>query len=151
LRRYFLATLVLYAGRVMAQTPGEPCDRLGLAAGWTAWAGFSGNTPREVIALTDRGKPGYFSDLPWGRERVESMISEILALNLPNDRTKAVERRAHLLGEYYRIRCELEPQGKTFLPIAKALPHVDYCIKHSSKSKSDYEACIVSRTAVPPA
>lgn len=127
----------------------EECQKIGRAAAWTIFAGYGTDvTPQQVIETSlDINGVNRFDNLIWGEERVQDLISQIIASKFEIDRSRAGMRKSLLFGEFFRLQCIAEADRNIrFQRLPEAKPAIEKCIETSAQSEFSFELCILYTT-----
>lgn len=141
--------LALLASEKSTAKPSEipDCEKIGRAAAWIIFIGYSDDEPAEAILERARGpkkKDQIFSDLPWDHSRILSMIEEIQTIDVILNDPKESLWIVGQYGRYFAYQCYEE--DAEFLPLSKAKPIIDDCMKKLGRQNLRIEMCVISQS-----
>ena len=144
-----LMVLALHcAEKSRAQSSEIPdCEKIGRAATWIIYIGYSEDEPAQAIFERARGpkeKDRFFSDLPWDHARILAMIEEIQAFDVILDSSRESLWLVGQYGRYFTYQCYED--DAEFLPLSQAKPIIDDCMKKHGRQTLQIEMCVVSQS-----
>ena len=131
-----------------AKSPDIPgCEKIGRAAAWIIYIGYSEDEQAEAIFERARGpkeNDRIFSDLPWDHARILSMIEEIQIVDVVLNDPKKSLWIVGQYGRYFAYQCHED--NAEFLPFSKAKPIIDDCMKKHGRKNLQIEMCVISQS-----
>ena len=125
------------------------CEKIGRAATWIIYIGYSEDESAEAIFERARGpkeEDRIFVDLPWDHAKILSMIEEIQTVDVVVENPKEALWLVGQYGRYFAYQCYED--DVEFLPLSEAKPIIDDCLKEHGRQSAQIELCVISQSKI---